>query len=192
MRGFTEFFRQRWREGKENAQNLFAEIKNQGFTGIVSPVRRYVQKWRKRAGQLIKPSFTKCYSLRQTARMLLMKSEEGAKKFLEKLRRLRLKIVGLQDLGIEFRIMIRGNCEELFDGWLKKVQMSEITDRKNCDKFLLTDEKAGRSAMSSEWSNGQTGRAGQTSENDQTADVWTSQFRFVKNQSAATNWKRQN
>jgi transposase len=157
LRKYAKFLRQRWQEGEQNAQNLFAEIKKQGFSGSVSAVRKYVQKWRDSCEKLIKPIVSKCYSARQTAKMLLIESqEEGEKEFREKLCELSPKIAALQELGVEFRAMIREKREELFDGWLKKVETSEITELKNWVNFLLTDEKAVRSAMSSEWSNGQT------------------------------------
>lgn len=101
----------------------------------------------------------KCYSPRQTAKMLLMESEqEEEKQYLEKLSELSPKIRKSQKLGVEFRQIIREKRAELFDNWLEKVEQSGIAELKNWVSNLLTDEKAVRSAISSEWSNGQTER----------------------------------
>ncbi len=157
LRKYAKFLRQRWKEGEQNAQKLFVEIQKQGFSGSVSAVRKFVQKWREFSDKLIKPLIPKCYSSRKTTKMLLLESEEnGEKEFLEKLCELSPKVAQLQKLGVEFRVMIREKREKLFDEWLKKVEQSEISELKNWVVFLLLDEKAVRSAMTSEWSNGQT------------------------------------
>jgi transposase len=157
LQKYAKYVQKRWQEGEQNAKLLFAEIQERGYRGSISSVRKFVQKWRNASGNLINSIIPKCYSARQTTKMLLMKSEEPKElNFIDKLCEISPEIAELQKLGIEFRTMIREKRVELFDEWLKKIESGEIPALKNWVNNLLLDEKAVRSAMTSDWSNGQT------------------------------------
>lgn len=157
LRKYAAYLKQRWQEGEQNAQVLCLEIRRQGFSGSVSAVRKFVRSWWNSTKPPIKSVAIKCFSPRQTTKMLLMESEQKEEKeYLEKLCELSLNIGELQTLGVEFRKIIREKRAELFDNWLEKVEKSGIGELKNWVSNLLMDENAVRSAISSEWSNGQT------------------------------------
>jgi len=157
LRRYAEYLQKRWLDGEQNAQQLFEEIKAQGFPGSVSAVRKFVQKWRNCSEKPINLVSNKGYSPRRTVKMLLIETDQNEEKeYIKKLCEINPKIGKLQKLGVEFRSIIREKRAELFDEWLKKVAMSEITELKNWVRNLLVDENAVRAAMSSQWSNGQT------------------------------------
>ena len=157
LRRYAGYLRKRWSGGEQNARQLFEEIKAQGFSGSVSAVRKFVQKWRNRSEKPINPVSNKGYSPRRTVKMLLIEpAQNEEKEYVKKLCEINPKIGRLQKLGVEFRAIIGEKRAELFDEWLEKVRLSEITELENWAKNLLLDEKAVRAAMSSKWSNGQT------------------------------------
>lgn len=157
LRKYAKYLQKRWLEGELNAALLFAEIQERGYSGSISAVRKFVQDWRKTSENSINQITPKCYSARKTTKMLLIESEEPTElNFINKLCELSPEIAELQKLGIEFRTMIREKRVELFDEWLKQIELSKIPEMKNWVKNLLLDEKAVRSAITSEWSNGQT------------------------------------
>jgi transposase len=156
---FDSYLEKRWSEGERNALRLWREISEQGFSGEVTAVRRYVQIWRQADEQQIIdcPIPQKGYSPRQTTKLLLgepMKDIE--REYIEKLIELNPKINRLKTLGTRFRKIVRDKRSELFDDWLNDVEAGEIIELKNWANGLLADERAVRAALSSEWSNGQT------------------------------------
>jgi len=156
---FAAYLEKRWREGEQNASRLYREIKAQGFAGEVSAVRRFVSGWRKTAiGKTACSISSRGLAPRKVAKLLL--NPESAKTedecaFLKKLCEINPQIENLQQLGIGFQTIVKEKRADLFDDWLAQVKMSEIKEFQSWADGLLTDEKAVRNALSSEWSNGQ-------------------------------------
>jgi transposase len=157
---FAEYLKKRWREGEQNGFRLWQEIRQQGFSGEVDAVRRFICEWRKTAvGKMICPISSRGLAPRKTTKLLL--NPESAKNeaeyaFLTKLCEISPAVGRVQRLGMGFQEIVKEKRADLFDDWLTQVKMSEIKEFQNWADNLLADEEVVRNALSSSWSNGQT------------------------------------
>ncbi len=155
---FADYLEKRWREGEHSAVLLWQEIKEQGFTGAVDAVQRFVQEWRKTpVGKISYPVSSRGTSPRQVAKLLLnlVTSNRKESDYIKKLCEINPKVEMLRWLGSSFQQMVEEKRADLFDPWLAEVKQSGIKDFENWADGLLADESAVRNALSSTWSNGQ-------------------------------------
>lgn len=144
--------------GEHIALRLWQEIREQGFTGQVDSVQRFVQQWRKTAvGKINYPVSSRGISPRQAAKLLLNQApgSREQKDYIRKLCEISPKVEMIRQIGNKFQQIVKEKRGDLFDDWLAEVKQSDIEDFENWANGLLADETAVRNAFSSEWSNGQ-------------------------------------
>jgi transposase len=161
MTPFAEYLRQRWRDGCCNAATLYAEIAQQGFTGSIDLVQRFVASWRtqprcRKSGRHPPPIVPTSGHLA----FVLMnpdhpKVTEPMQEFVERLTRENPVFAEAQILARGFCRLIRERAGEGFARWLEAVSGSTIRELKGFAQGLLQDRAAVETAMRLEWSNGQ-------------------------------------
>jgi transposase len=163
---FAPYLIQRLQSGIINSRKLWDEIKELGFTGSASLVRRFSANWKillpLNLESKVAKSATKVPSTKQVSFWLLglSKEKEEEKKiehqnFVEKLCNISNEISKARLLGIEFIEMIRKRQGQLLDSWLEKAKISGIPSLKNFASGIELDKDAVFNAMTLPWSNGQ-------------------------------------
>lgn len=155
---FADYLEKRWREGEHIAFRLWQEMREQGFTGQVDSVQRFVQEWRKTpVGKINYPISSRGMSPRQAAKLLLNQAVGSRKEkhYIRKLCAISPKVEMIRQIGNQFQQVVKEKRGDLFDDWLAEVKQSNIEDFENWASSLLADEAAVRNAFLSEWSNGQ-------------------------------------
>jgi transposase len=169
------YLRARWTEGCHNAQQLWREIRSQGFTGQAANVRRYLAQWRPQAGRPGRPGRqrlpddapptpptrqpTPVPSPRQ-ARWLLLRavetltSEERA--YRTALLEAEPTVREVQQLAAEFGMLVRTRDAPGLIAWLERADASRLPEVRSFAVGLRRDRAAVDAALSLEWSNGQT------------------------------------
>lgn len=163
---FVSYLSQRLQAGVNNSKKLWEEIKEQGFVGSFSLVRKFLTDWKKLSplnleSKVPKP-VVKAPSPKQTSFWLLGLSKEKTEEkkvehqnFVEKLCNISSEITKARQLGIEFIEMLRNRQGGLLDSWLEKAKISGLIDLKNFASGIERDKDAVFNAMTLEWSNGQ-------------------------------------
>jgi len=165
---FLPYLHQRWSEGCRNAQQLWREIKQQGYSGTHRMVTRYIARLRVLGVEVpmirdIKPSDGKTAVFKtpstKRAAWWLLQSPEDLKSeqqiFLQQFIDLCPEALKIQELGQKFRAMIRERLEPNFDGWMEAGQESGIKELENFVKGIKQDRAAVKAALKFEWSQGQ-------------------------------------
>jgi transposase len=154
---FAEYLQHRYREGCQNATQLWRELSEHGFRGGHAIVRRWVRRnlrpescrGQPLAPRSVRPTITG--SPRQTTWLLLQQPPE-AQPFLQELFRRSHEIEACAAAAREFFRMVRNKDAEAWQGWL---QMAEATPLGSFAQHLLQDEAAVLAALRLRWSNGQ-------------------------------------
>jgi len=166
---YLPYLRARWEQGCHNATELAREIKEQGFRGADSLVRRLITSWRAHP-----PANLRCVRRLQsgapplphvdapsprTAAWLLVRDEEKLKedqrRMLTKLREVCPEARTAQRIVRRFQQIVTTREADEFDAWLADVAESKLPELVSFANTLGKDA-AVRAALSSEWSNGQT------------------------------------
>jgi transposase len=155
---FVPYLQNRWQAGCRNRMQLYREIQAQGYTGTASNVRKYIRQWCERVDSASqpKPPIPTPRTLAWLVAQPQEEQSEATKTLLEQLQRAHEKVALCIDLARTFAAMVRQRLSEQFTAWLQTAQKSGLSAFANLAKSLLTDEKAVRAALKSEWSNGQT------------------------------------
>ncbi len=141
---FLPYLHQRWSEGCRNAQQLWREIKEQGYPGTHRMVTRYIARLRVSENELPqtpainsangKTTVFKTPSTKRAAWWLLQLPEDlkpEQRQFLEQFINLCPEAIKIQVLGQKFRAIIRERLETNFDDWMKAGQESGIKELEN-------------------------------------------------------------
>ena len=155
---FADYLEKRWREGEHTAVLLWQEIREQGFSGAVDAVQRFVQEWRNTpVGKINYSVSSRGMSPRQTTKLLLNQAAGSRKEndYIRKLCQINPKVETIRQLSNKFQQLVREKRGDLFDDWLAEVKQSDIKEFANWASGLLADESAVRNALLSPWSNGQ-------------------------------------
>jgi transposase len=165
---YRSFLEQHWQRGCHNAARLWRELRQQGFRGSQSIVRKYLAQWRTHvsgpeqangcspgAGSLFR--FT-TPSPRKTSWLLLQspedyKAEEAA--FVDRLSALCPEIHTAKTLARGFAQMVHSRQPGQLDPWLKQAAGSHLPELESFAKSLEKDKPAVQAALRLEWSNGQ-------------------------------------
>jgi transposase len=159
---FHVYLKQRWEEGCHNALRLFAEIQEQGYTGSVNLVERYVKPWREKQQSQLCPHREVPPSSRCVLWWLLghytktdpdLRTKQIA--FIQQLCQLCPEIQTAQELAVRFQKMVKQRCLADFDTWLEDAVSSSIVELQTFAQGLRQDYEAVSAALSSEYSNGQ-------------------------------------
>jgi transposase len=157
---YEDYIQQRWHQGERNGQQLWREIKEQGFTGSFQSVYRLIRTYPGNTDKekLPPPLKIQAWSARRASRLLgkqmdSLKQEEQVylKAFMEHCP----KAKEANSLALQFKEMTDKLKESMLDPWLERVANSNITALKNFASGLKQDYDAVKAAVSLEWSNGQ-------------------------------------
>jgi len=175
---YRDYLSQRWHDGCRNARQLWREIRQRGYPGTYRQVSRWVYERRPTPasttprkylqedshGQFelnsIRPSTTEPGL--PVARRLVWLFLHPVEKLDEeevKLRQCLLNHTALQhgwQLVDDFQHMVHKRDGGNFTGWLQACQASKIPEFVNLALGMKKDQAAIQTALSSEWSNGQT------------------------------------
>ena len=165
---FLPYLHQRWSEGCHNAQQLWREIKDQGYPGTNRMVTRYIARLRISEIEVpslptinsegVKTTVFKTPSTKRAAWWLLQLPEDlkpGQRAFIKQFIKLCPEAQKIQELGQKFRAMVRERLESNFDGWMEAGQESGIKEVENFVKGIKQDRAAVKAALKFEWSQGQ-------------------------------------
>jgi transposase len=156
---YDTYLRERWEAGCRNAEQLWRELREQGYQGSDQTVRRYIASWRWADPPL--PTGTSAlqpYSPRHVAWLFMqlrdsLSSEEAA--YLAHLRTDE-QVADLYDLVQTFCRMIRDRDVACLDVWLGAASTSAFRELRGFAVHLKQDHAAVRAGLSLPWSNGQT------------------------------------
>ncbi len=165
---FLPYLHQRWSEGCHNARQLWREIKEQGYPGTHRMITRYIARLRVSGVELPltpgiksgdgKTAVFKTPPTKRAAWWLLQSPEDlkpGQRAFLEQFINLCPEAEKIQEMGRQFRAMIREQLAPNFDEWMEAGQKSGIKELANFVKGIKQDQAAVKAALKFEWSQGQ-------------------------------------
>ena len=158
---FTDYLKQRWEDGFQNAALLYEEIKAQGFEGSITLVQRYILPWRQAARGQPRPHREEPPSSRTVTWWLLghvskdaeLRQKQNA--FVEQLAQLCPDVKTAQELALRFTRMVKERHADEFTQWLDAATDSNIAELKGFARCLRQDFAAVEAALSCEVSNGQ-------------------------------------
>jgi transposase len=172
---YEAYLRARWTDGCHNAQQLWREIRSQGYAGEAANVRRYLARWRPepgRPGPTVRQDHaddapptppvrqpTPVPSPRQVRWLLLraldtLTSEERAYRMA--LLDAEPAVREVQQLAIDFGTLVRTRDAPGLIAWLERADASSLTEVRSFAAGIRRDRAAVDAALSSPWSNGQT------------------------------------
>jgi transposase len=172
---YDQYLRTRWTDGCHNAQQLWQEIRSQGFPGQAAILRQYLARWRPQPGRpgppprqpadsdrsprRPAPPPTRVLSPRQ-ARWLLLRAEDGLTPE-EQLYRTALldenpAIREAQELAADFGALVRTKDHPALTTWFERAEVSSQPEIRSFATGLRRDQAAVEAAITSMWSNGQT------------------------------------
>ncbi len=172
---YESYLRTRWTEGCHNAQQLWREIRSQGFSGQAANVRRHLARWRPEAGRPGRPvrqdraddapptpptrQPTPVPSPRQ-ARWLLLRATETLTSEERAYRTALLDaeptVREAQQLAADFWALVRTRDAPGLIAWLERADASSVPEVRSFAAGLRRDRAAVDAALTLVWSNGQT------------------------------------
>ncbi len=166
----------RWNEGCRNAQQMYREIKEQGYTGSSSAVGRFVAPLRAKKGQarsfksvepelatMVKPEEVKKKrppTALQVAHWMTFKEDQRLdwqQTYLTQLCEADPQIARTYELIQEFTTMLRKREGERFDEWLERVENQGVSELQSFANGLKKDYDAVKAGLTLEW-NGATAK----------------------------------
>ena len=167
---YKDYLIKRWNEGCRNAQLVYRELKEQGYTGSDQPVQRYFVQFRKKKdGRKFKqvdpaneapvqapPKHPPTAS--QVAHWITFKEDqrlEWQQKYLTQLCEADDEIAQTSVLIEDFTTMLRERGGERFDGWLSRVEEQGVSELQSEALGLKKDYDAVKAGLTLEWSQGQ-------------------------------------
>lgn len=150
----------RWMDGCHNSRILWEEIRQRGYPGSYSSVRRFVRRYRsKHHRPLSLPSaIARPLSPRQATWLFILAPEELAAEqaaYREALCQTCPDLATAYELAQRFVTMFQQRQVDHLDPWLADAQSSAISSLRTFAAGLLKDYDAVRAALELEWSNGQ-------------------------------------
>jgi len=163
---FEAFLRQRWAEGCHNAQQLYREVRVQGYAGSSCAVRRCVARWREEpaptrrhtAASKPQPSVARPSTKRVSWMLWHEPADRDAEdqRLVEALCQRCPDVQRATDLTHAFARMVRERKAPELDGWIARTREAGVPRELTAfAEGLLQDEAAVRAALSLPWSNGQ-------------------------------------
>jgi len=161
VQAWLPYLEERWQAGCRNATTLTMELRARGFVGSYYTVRRLVAGWR-RAGANNTPHVRRPRppSPKSVAWWLLKSPSDRndeQRRFVETFCSECPPVANTANLANEFACMVRDHKQADLHDWLDRVSSPQIPiEFRRFAKGLEQDLEAIRSALSLEWSNGQT------------------------------------
>lgn len=167
---YKEYMVKRWNEGVRNAQQVYRELKEMGYTGSDQPIQRYYVQFRKakdfRKFKQVDPSQEtpvkappkRPPTASQVAHWITFKEDqrlEWQKKYLTQLCEADQEIREANELIQEFTTMLRERKGERLDAWLDRVDKQGVSELQSFASGLRRDYDAVKAGLTLEWSQGQ-------------------------------------
>jgi transposase len=166
---YLVYLRERWNGGEHSGSRLFGEIKDRGYTGSESLLRRLLGEWRtelppkRRQGQPRKPRLSSTprkrrLSSRGAAFLMILSPSQLTKVQHQQLEQMNLheEFHVVYRLSQEFVTLLKERQVEVLDSWLKRAKASRVTELGSFVNGIRRDYAAVRAACSLPWSNGTT------------------------------------
>jgi transposase len=168
---YKDYLIARWNEGCRNAQQVYREIREQGYTGSDQPIVRFFAQFRKkkdaRKFKQLDPSKEapiqappkRPPTASQVAHWMTFKEEqrlEWQQSYLTQLCEKDPQVAQAYELIQAFTTMLRERGGERLDEWLERVEKQEIAELQSFAQGLKKDYEAVKAGLTLEWSNGQT------------------------------------
>jgi len=164
---FHDYLRTRWDAGCHNAQQLWQEIRGQGYPGGRTVVAAYLRTWRVRPTAPCRPAVTpkadpvapgsvSC-APRQVCWLLLRPLEQltdQERAYLTRLYQRCPEVAVVQALAKEFATVLRERDVAGWYTWLRGVELSGFIDFQGVARSMWRDRQAIEAAITLPWSNG--------------------------------------
>ncbi len=172
---YKEYLVGRWNEGCRSAQQMYREIKEQGYTGSSTAVGRFVaplraHKGKARSFKSVEPELATMVNAEevkkkrpptalQIAHWMTFKEEqrlEWQQSYLTQLCEKDSQIAQTYELIQAFTSMLREREGERLDEWLERVEKQGVVELQSFAQGLTKDYEAVKAGLTLSWSNGQT------------------------------------
>jgi transposase len=172
---YKDYLIQRWNQGCRSAQQMYREIKEQGYAGSESAVARFMAPLRAKKGKarsfksvepeaatMVDPQEVKSKrppTARQVAVWMTFKEEQRLdwqQSYLDQLCQQDPHIAQTYELMQAFTTMLRERKGERFDEWLDQVEKEGVPELQSFAQGLKKDYNAVKAGLTLKWSNGQT------------------------------------
>src|SRR6266566_4391830 len=168
---YKDYLIQRWNEGCRNAQQVYREIREQGYTGSDQPIVRFFAQLRKKKDARkfkqvdpsketpVKAPAKRPPTASQVAHWITFKEEqrlEWQQSYLTQLCEKDPQIAQTYELIQEFTTLLRERGGERLDEWLERVETQGIAELQSFAQGLKKDYEAVKAGLTLSWSNGQT------------------------------------
>jgi transposase len=172
---YKDYLVHRWNEGCRSAQQMYREIKEQGYTGSDSAVSRFLAPLRAKKGKArsfksVEPEVANIVHLeevkkkrpptaRQVAHWMTFKAEQRLdwqQSYIDQLCQQDEQITQIYQLMEEFTTMLRELKGEYLDEWLDRVEKQGVPELQSFAQGLKKDYDAVKAGLTLKWSNGQT------------------------------------
>lgn len=155
---YAAYVLSRWQQGERSVERIFQEIREQGFSGSIQTLYRYVRALRQDSASLPAPTVLDHVSA-QKALWLIVRPEETLKaderKDLQECCQASQELVALHTLAQSFGQIIRKREQQQLATWMKQVQESSFRHIKRFASGLQRDHEEVFAALTSIHSNGQ-------------------------------------
>jgi transposase len=166
---YRGYLRERWNAGMHSGSHLFAEIKERGYTGSESLLRRLLGEWRtalppkRRQGPPRKPRLSaqprkRRLSSRGAAFLMILSPSKLSEVQQQQVEQMNLneELHTVYLLSQEFVALLKERQVAALDGWLKRAKESQVAELGSFVNGIRRDYVAVRAACSLPWSNGTT------------------------------------
>jgi transposase len=166
---YLGYLRQRWNAGEHAGSRLFAEIKQRGYTGSASLLRRVFGEWRTalpprfrqgpaRKQRLAPQPRKRRLSSRGASFLMILPPSKRTQAQQHQVEQMTLNedLRAVYLLSQEFVTMFKDRQVEALDSWLNRAKACHVTELTSFVNGIRRDDGAVRAACSSEWSNGTT------------------------------------
>ncbi len=167
---YLPYLREQWEAGIHNNSQLFAEIKERGYTGCQSGLRKLLTEWRtelppkRRQGSPRKPRIfpekgQRRLSSRSASFLMILPPEKLTAKeqqHIEHICQASSDLCTVYLLSQEFVTLLKERQAEALDGWLKRTKEGQVAELTSFVNGIRRDYAAVHAAFSFEWNNGIT------------------------------------
>lgn len=157
---YAAYVLSRWQEGMHDGQQLFEEIRAQGFKGTARLVRRFLQTLRDKRNpltDLAPPSAASQFSANDAVWLFIRKDADltdQEKQDLQFIRQASATAETAYGLVQEFLTMVRKRKGENLDAWLEAVHNSQIPELHRFALGILRDKEPVVAGLTQIYSNG--------------------------------------
>jgi transposase len=167
---YLPYLREQWEAGIHNSSQLFAQIKERGYTGCQSGLRRVLTEWRtelppkRRQGSPRKPRISsekgqRRLSSRSASFLMILPPEKLTAKEQQQMEHIcqaSSDLCAVYLLSQEFVTLLKERQVQALDSWLTRAKACHIPELTSFVNGIRRDYAAVQAACSLPWSNGVT------------------------------------